>query len=191
MRMTRTGGAVALAVMLGALGVAVAQEQPPAPSGDGIPVESTQEVQLSPQEMLQRAQAAVQSMEATRKIIRQQLSAARKERDVVKQLCLEDKLNQIDKTLSTTDERRAAIQSAVEGNDAEGAKTNYNVLQFLAEQGETIKAEANQCIGSEEGLTGQTEVSVDIDDSIPDEDPSEFPEDPLVTPPPPLASPTN
>ncbi len=42
----------------------------------------------------------------------------------------------------------------------------------------TLVSEANQCIGEETGFVEESAVTVEIDDSIPDEDPPSFPPTP-------------
>src|SRR5689334_3665600 len=74
-------------------GIAAAQAggQPPDASA-GV----ARQVTLSPQEQVAQAEGFVSRMDAARNTVRRQLETARTQRDVVKVLCLNDKLNQID-----------------------------------------------------------------------------------------------
>lgn len=197
MRMKTRGRTLAAAlVVLGAFsGVAFAQgdaEEPAAADPPPVEVGSKRNQNLTGPQVQDAASGIRDFLETTRKSIRTALTQARKERDLVKRLCLEDKLNQIDKTLSSAKDRLAAVNASLDQDtpDLEQARHDLNVMEFLKEQGQGIAAEANQCIGQEQGTAGETEVTVDISDDIPDTDPSEFPEDPVVSPPPPVNSPT-
>ncbi len=121
--------------------------------------------------------------------IRRMLSEAREKRDVVKVLCLDDKLNQADVATRSAGDRKPNLDAAAKSNDKDQGKHEFTVIQTLRERVKSLVAEANQCIGEETGFVGDTEVTVDVDPTIPD-DPSNFPDDPLISQPPPVSSPT-
>ena len=174
---------IAFAV-IGALGVAVAQEAPP------VTQPAEEPAALTPAEMVVQAKGFLPQMDRSATAVRRQLSLAREQKDVVKALCLNDKLNQIDVALRSAKERMAPLRSAVGRKDADRARHEFTVIQVLRDRIRALVAEANQCIGEETGFVGDSRVTVDIDPSIPQTDPSEFPEDPLVSDPPVLSSPT-
>src|SRR5947209_3896256 len=68
---------------------------PAAGTGDAQ-VGFQRKTQLTPQEQLAEAQKHIGRMEAAAGVVRKMLEEARKQRDVVKTLCLNDKLSQID-----------------------------------------------------------------------------------------------
>jgi hypothetical protein len=175
------------ATLLAAMGIAVAQQAaPPQP----VEVSGQQDVGLSPQQMLTEAKAYLPTMDRGASTVRQQLAAAREEKDVVKTLCLNDKLNQIDLAVRTATDRVSGLESAVAQNDSDRARHQFTVVQVLRDRVNTLVSEANQCIGEETGFVGDSAITVEVDDSIPDEDPSEFPADPVLSGPPVLSSPT-
>jgi hypothetical protein len=178
-------GFVAALAILGVLGLAVAQESPPAPATD---TSTESEASLTPPEMLAKAKGFVPAMDRSATAVRRQLTLAREQRDVVKALCLNDKLNQIDLAIRTATDRMAGLESAVSQNDAERSKHQFTVLQVLRERVTTLVSEANQCIGEETGFVGESNVTVEVDPNIPDTDPSEFPTDPVISNPPILSS---
>jgi hypothetical protein len=180
-------GLVAALATLGVLGMAVAQENPPAPMTTAEASTDAEE-QLSPPEMLAKAKGFVPAMDRSATAVRRQLTLAREQRDVVKALCLNDKLNQIDLATRTATDRMAGLESAVSQNDAERSKHQFTVLQVLRERVTTLVSEANQCIGEETGFVGESNVTVEVDPNIPDTDPSEFPTDPIISNPPILSS---
>src|SRR5690606_29991535 len=112
--------------------------------------------------------------------VRQQLTLARQERDVVKVLCLNDKLNQINVALASANDRQRALEAMIQGKNNDGAKHEHTIIVVLRSRVDTLVAEANQCIGEELGYLGETAVSIDIDPEIPDTDPADFPQEPII-----------
>src|SRR4051812_16469114 len=183
MRATKKAWAVfAATTVLCCVGVALAQDaaQPPA----AVSVESQKDVNLTPQQMLQRARAFKPSMDNDAQAVQRQATDAKQKHDVVKSLCLSDKLSQIHVASSTAAGRIETLEAAVNHNDADAAKHEFTIIQVLKDRSAALVSEANQCIGEETGFIGESTVTVSIDPSIPDTDPSEFPNDPFVTQPP-------
>jgi hypothetical protein len=179
-------------VILSAVGVAIAQEgggQPP-PSVGTTEVKGGADVSLSPKEMLDKVRGFVPEMDQLRATVSQQLGEARKKKDVVKALCLDDKVKQMKLATDTAKDRVVDLSSAVSQNDADRSKHEFTVIQVLRERVQTLVAEAQQCIGEETGFVGNADVSLTIDPAVPDADPSDFPDDALVSDPPLLSSPT-
>jgi hypothetical protein len=172
--------------IVSALGVAFAQEGPPATPPD---VTTQQDVKLSPAQMRDEAEKYLPEMERGASTVRKQLSESREQRDVVKVLCLNDKLNQIDVASRSARDRMPNLRNAGEKNDADRARHEFTVIQVLRDRVRSLVAEANQCIGEETGFVGDTQLTVEVDPTIPD-DPSNFPDEPIVSQPPVLASPT-
>lgn len=170
------------------VGVAVAQV------GGGLPapqnVSGGKDVSLSPQQMLDRARAMLPEMLKVRVTVAGQLTEARKKKDVVKALCLDDKVKQMKLATDTARDRVVDLTSSVSQSDPDRSKHEFTVIQVLRERVQTLLAEAQQCIGEETGFIGNDDVTLEIDPAVPDADPSDFPEDPLVSEPPVLSSPT-
>jgi hypothetical protein len=173
------------------VGVAVAQEDgstaPAAPAKD---VSGGQDVSLTPKQMLDKVQSMIPEMEKQRGSVSAQLTDAKNKKDVVKALCLDDKVKQMKLATDTAKDRVVDLTSAVGQNDPDRSKHEFTVVQVLRERVQTLVAEAQQCIGEETGFVGNQDIVVDIDPAIPDTDPSGFPDDPLVSDPPVTASPT-
>ena len=155
-------------------GIAAAQAGgPPQPADASAGV--ARQVTLSPQEQVAQADGFVSRMEATRNSVARQLATARTQRDVVKVLCLNDKLNQIDVAIRSAKERKSALEAAAQRNDADLANHEFTILTVLRQRTDQLTAEANQCIG-EEGLTvDEAAVTYTYDNPSPPEDPSEYP----------------
>ena len=158
-----------IAAAIGVLGaLSVADAQTPATAGGRGPlgIAPQRDLNVSPKEASTHAGGLIQAMETSATSVRQQLETARSARDVVRVLCLNDKLNQIDVAIRSGRERAAAVRGAADRNDRERARHEYTVLTVLHERVQTLVAEANQCIGEEAGFVGESRVTVQIDPNI-------------------------
>jgi hypothetical protein len=136
--------------------------------------------QLTPQEQLAESAKHVGRMEQAAVGVRKMLEEARKQRDVVKTLCLNDKLSQIDVAIRSARDRRQQLQAAVNRNDAELANHEFTILTVLRQRVEQLVAEANQCIGEEAAFVGDTRVKTTIDPTIPPDETPYPPTDPTL-----------
>jgi uncharacterized protein (DUF2342 family) len=94
------------------------------------------------------ADAALSAAEQASAAVRHMLQTARAQRDIVKTLCLNDKLNQIDVTVRSARERREAYATAVAHGGGELGSHELTMLGVLRQRAQVLAAEANQCIGS-------------------------------------------
>jgi hypothetical protein len=144
---------------------------------------------LTPQEQVGESAKHIARMEQAAAGVRKMLEEARKQRDVVKTLCLNDKLSQVDVAIRSGRDRRSQLQAAVNRNDSELANHEFTILTVLRQRSEQLVAEANQCIGEEAAFVGDTRTQVTIDPSIPpDETPYPATDPTLVVSPPPCTS---
>jgi hypothetical protein len=184
----------AAVVVLGLGSTALAQ------SGTGAPLPQVgfeRHVQLSPQEQLAQADLIQSRVEQASALVRRQLDSARQARDVVKSLCLSDKLSQVDVAGRSAKDREGALQSAVQRGDGELANHEFTILTVLRQRVDQLSAEANQCVGEEVAFVGETRVVTEIDPNLPGtgEENTAFPAvapavATPVSPPPPVASPS-
>jgi hypothetical protein len=161
-------------VLLGAAGSAVAQPTNANPRADA---ESTfqRRVQLSPAEELNESEGIVTKMELASTLIRHQLEQARTQRDVVRTLCLNDKLSQIDVAVRSAHDRKDSLRSASARSDNELANHEFTIMTVLRQRSEQLVAEANQCIGEETAFVGQTQVVTQVDPNLPSDDNTSYP----------------
>jgi hypothetical protein len=184
MKSGRARGLTAAIAVFSALGAAFAQDAPrSAPVAADAPAPAP-EPELTPAQMLTQARGFLPPMDRAASVVRKQLQLAREQKDVVKALCLNDKLNQIDLATRTATDRVSGLEAAVNANDAERSKHQYTVILVLRDRVNILVSEANQCIGEDVGFVGDSNVTMEIDPDIPDTDPSGFPEDPIVSDPP-------
>jgi len=178
-------------VTLTGVGAAVAQEgAEPTPPAGTRDVKGGADVSLSPPQMLERVRTMIPQMDLQRGIVVGQLAEAKRKKDVVKALCLDDKSKQMKLATDTAKDRVLDLTAAVSQGDGDRSKHEFTVVQVLHDRVQSLVAEAQQCIGEETGFVGNSDVIVDIDSAIPNADPSDFPDDPLVSEPPVLSSPT-
>jgi hypothetical protein len=185
-------GLLGLLLLFGAIGVASAQSAPATPTPASTPpveLGAGQDVALSADAMAGMAKGFLPEMDRGAAVVRRLLAEAREKRDVVRVLCLNDKLNQVDLATRTASDRVDAVSAAAQAKDLDRTKHEFTVASVLRDRVRTLVSEANQCIGEETGFVGESKVTVDIDPNLPDEDP-DFPDDPLVSVPPVLSSPT-
>jgi hypothetical protein len=171
--------AVVLALVVGQ-GVASAQAQGAATPAPDAQAGLTRQVNLSPKEELAQADGYLNRMDGARTNVRRQLEQARAARDVVKTLCLNDKLNQIDVAIRSARERRQSLELAANRNDVDLSNHEYTILSVLKQRSDQLTAEANQCIGKEAGFVGESAVTSTIDPNLPQEDPSQYPSDQVI-----------
>ncbi len=173
-------------------GVAIAQGGPDANSPPGGPGDVNAglqtQVSLTPQQQLTQADGDMAKMEQARSNVRRQLMEAREQRDVVKTLCLNDKLTQLNVAIASAQERRDALAAAVKRGDKDLSTHEFTILSVLRQRSDQLATEANQCVGEEVGVVGQSSVTTTIDKNLPEEDPSEYPTFTVVVDPPDCAS---
>ncbi len=120
-------------------------------------------------------------MEGAAALIRGQLGKARAERDVVKTLCLNDKLSQADVAVRSARDRNSALKEAAARNDSELTNHEFTILSVLGQRSQQLTAEANQCIGEEATTIGETKVSREVDPTLPPADETDGPPYYMVT----------
>lgn len=121
---------------------------------------------VAPGDQASLADQYVAKMSASSARVRHMLDEARRQKDVVKTTCLSDKLAQIEVALRSAKERSSALKSAISRGDTDLRNHEFSVMNVLRQRAEQLDAEANQCIGEELGLPGETKVTFSIDPNI-------------------------
>jgi hypothetical protein len=171
---SKLGWFAAAAIVLGASGSAVAQSGGAGPTA-GPQVGFERRPQLSPQDELNQADIILTRMNQAAATVRRQLDTARQTRDVVKSLCLSDKLSQIDVAARSARDRQTALQAAAQRGDAELSNHEFTMMTVLRQRGEQLTAEANQCIGEDLAFVGQTEVTANSPDLPAENNTTDYP----------------
>jgi hypothetical protein len=163
------------AFVLGVAGSATAQSGGGNATGDAQ-VGFERKAQLSSKDQLTQADAILTRLDQASGAVRRQLERARTARDVVKSLCLNDKLSQIDVAGRTAKDRQSALQAAVQRGDTELSNHEFTIMTVLRQRAEQLVAEANQCLGEEVAFVGQTQVTTEINPDLPMEPVTDFPD---------------
>lgn len=123
---------------------------------------------LSPSEQLAAAQAVVNQGNQLSQRVGHMLDDARREGDIIRLTCLNDKLTEINAILRSAQGRMGSLGKAV---DADARNHESTVLTVLGQKFQTLDQEANQCVGQDLYETGTTKVVTEIDpDLLPFED---------------------
>jgi hypothetical protein len=172
MGMLRGRSLVAVVAVMGSLAVAAAQDAS-APQPDGPAAAPAPAAPQSPGEQVAAGQQVVRQGEALSQRIRGLLEQARRESDIIRVTCLNDKLTQVNANLRTASQRAEALQKAA---DPDLRNHESTVLGVLAQKFGVLDQEAGQCVGQDMFNTGTTRVTTEIDEAtIPDESPDNLP----------------
>ncbi len=177
-------GAAGVAV-LAASGVLAEDAEPAIP---GPPAEIEQEASLSGPEQTAWAQEQLSSMEGLSERIQGLLDQARRERDIIKVTCLNDKLTQINVSIRSFRERMEQHAEAVRARSDERRDHAYRLMVILAQRARSLRLEAEGCVGETDVVFGRTRVETEIDPGITPDDPSRIPDVDFVFDRPPSAS---
>jgi len=118
------------------------------------------QVQVSQQEQLTNAQTIVERGSSLSQRVTQLLDDARREADVIRVTCLNDKLTQINANLRTAQSRLNSLQKTV---DVDQRNHEYIVMTVLGQKLQSLDQKASQCVGQWLYDTGPTKVGTEID----------------------------
>ncbi len=187
---------LAIAALLIGGGIALAQDRTggegQAQDGENGAADVERHANLSgPEQVAEAERIGTRATQISRRV-QQMLDEARRERDIMRVTCLNDKLTQVNANLRTTGARGDSLREAVQMNDDDRRNHEFTVLTVLSQKFRTLEQEANQCVGQDIFETGTTRVETSIDPATPNEDATAVPSFPEVPVPfiPPPASPT-
>lgn len=146
-----------------------------------ITVPMDKEAQISPREMTSKASEFITEMQGVLEHVVELQTAARKQKDVIKLNCVNDKLLQVKTLLKIAEAARTNLVEAIaQGNDA-GRYHQYSQITIAHENVTVLRDEASACIGEELIFLGPTEVNVDAP-TLPDDPTAEGDEDYIEPP---------
>ncbi len=163
------------------LGYAVAQE-----SGDvdrrrregGAVGAQTDEAALSPAAQRQAAESAVASASSSCDAQSKAHQSAKRDKDIIRATCLDDKVSQCEANLQNLKRRQAALDEAIAAGDSGRANHESTVIGVLSQKFKMLAQAANQCVGQDLFDTGETQTRSEVDLFAPDEDPTVIQPDP-------------
>jgi len=125
---------------------------------------------------LEEKQSRVESMLAEQRKILARVSTLLKEaraaKDIVQLNCINEKLTQIKGLLKISENASVKMYEAISNNQADIINHEYTKISVAHQRCVTLGAEAEQCVGEIAVYTGQTEVTVEIDENITEDDPT-------------------
>ena len=145
-----------MAVVLSGAGLAQAQQTTPPPAVTTKRAVNSAEQAAQARSVLQRAQVLAQR-------ISQMLEEARRESDIIRVTCLNDKLTQVNANMRTAQTRLTAYENA---QDPEQKNHEATVLSVLGQKFQVLDQEANRCVGQDLYETGSTKVQTEIDTAM-------------------------
>lgn len=116
------------------------------------------------------------------------LKEARAAKDIVQLNCVNEKLTQIKGLLKISENASVKMYEAIANAQDDVINHEFTKITVAHQRGVSLGAEAEQCVGEIAVYTGQTEVSVEIDEDVTEYDPTEPPGSVLPPVVPPVAS---
>jgi hypothetical protein len=156
-------------------GTGAAKRQPDAGQQQRSDVDLTfrQQSNLSPQEMIDQAEATLKDIQAGLKRIVGLQELARKSNDIIKLNCVNDKLVQVKAAANIAEQSMTDLHEGIARRD-EGMRIHAFTKQSITMQKvRVLVTEAENCVGQDISFVGSEQVTVDVDPSIPEADPTE------------------
>ncbi len=167
MNRRRTSIAAVLFALAGATGAFAAVGE-----GTDVGIDFRKSITLSPQETLSQSKDYYKKMQETQRRVQALQAKAKKDKDMVKLNCVQDKLTQLNGHLSVTDQSMSSLTANIAKGDDAGRQHEFTRITILYQKVVTLGTEAEQCIGEDVSYIGPTTVDVEIDPSIPPGDPT-------------------
>lgn len=160
--------------------------------GDGLEVDIDMPMKvtanISPNDMVEQASDHVRKMHEVLKRVVQLQDVARRQKDVIKLNCVNDKILQVKQLLNIAEGASTNMQEAMARKDDEGRYHEFGRITIATQQVTVLGTEAETCIGEDLSFLGPTEVTVEQPEEA-QENPTDTPEPviPVVDPPPPAS----
>ncbi len=163
-----------LVATVGALltgGIVLAQDAGPVPAKPDVEVPAATRAEISANDMVKQVTEYRSKMEEMLKHIVQLQDQAKRQKDVIKLNCVNDKELQLKAVLNIADEANTNLVTAIARGDEADRYHQFGRITLAYQEAQRIAAEAEQCVGEDLTYLGKTTVSV--------EEPR-IPEDPTV-----------
>jgi hypothetical protein len=128
---------------------------------DTIQQGMTKRAEMSSQQMITNAEGILVKMRDVLKRVVQLQGIARKQKDVIKLNCVNDKLLQVKQLVNIGESNKTNLEEAVARDDESGRYDFYSNITIANDQVQTLGAEAEQCIGQDLSFLGPTETTVE------------------------------
>ena len=168
-------------LVLGSLGAALAQDQAPqqGQNGQGDQAQGEAQVQqranlTGPEQVAEADRILTRGTQIARRAS-SMLDEARREHDVMRVTCLDDKLTQVNANLRSATDRAGSLRQATQTQDRDLSDHEFTVMTVLGQKFRTLEQEANACVGQDIFETGTTHVEMRTDPGTPTDDPDVVP----------------
>lgn len=141
---------------------------PPAEPTPDVSIPMEKEAQIAPAEMERRANEVGAKAREDEKRVEHLKAEARKQKDVIKLNCINDKLLQIKQLLNILEDGLSKLSLAIAGGDDGERYHRYTVVTISGEKISVLRDEAEACVGDEISYLGPLSVNVDEPD-VPDD----------------------
>jgi hypothetical protein len=144
-------------------------------AGGEVDISVAQKPNLTVEEMINQSKQYQQGMTQVLQRIQVLQETARKQKDIIKLNCVADKLVQTKVNVSIADQAMTSLQENIARVDEGGRTHEFTRLTIINQKVIVLGAEAENCIGEDLTFVGATRVDVDVDPSIPRDDPTQPP----------------
>lgn len=140
-------------------------------AAETAPVTKVERVTVADPEKLQRSDESLSRMRAILKNVLKLLEDARREKDVVKLNCVNEKLTQIKGLLRVSEQASIGLQEAAARKDADGSEHEFAKINIAKIKVEQLRAESEECIGQLAYVIDEkTTVEVEAPTDLPNQD---------------------
>jgi hypothetical protein len=156
-------------------GLAVAQQAEDDEDGqEEASMQVRRAADMTPADQVTEAQRLLSNGQSLSLRVQGMLDQSRREGDVLRVTCLDDKLTQVNAHVRTLGDRVEALQEAVRLADEARRNHEYTVIVVLGQNLVVLDRAASECIGQDIYEIGTTRVVTTIDPNSPDIDPSQL-----------------
>lgn len=126
---------------------------------------------LSGKEMQQKADGMLTEMRASLRSSLDLIAQARRQKDVVRLNCLNDRVTPMKGVLKVAEDAAQGLQEQAASGDLEAARGSYTKIALARERIATLRVQAQNCVGAESYYGGDTEVTTDVNPQLAGGDP--------------------
>jgi hypothetical protein len=159
---------------------------PPAPGNVDLPIRARANIPIPA--MTQQTTDYIAKMNDTLKRLVQLQEIARRQKDVIKLNCVNDKLLQHKQLLNIADQAQTNMQEAIARGDEDARYHEFGRVTIAYQQSQALSTDAENCIGEDLTFLGPTTVTVE-EPAIPEDNTAPQGPDYPVVQPLPVASP--
>ncbi len=122
---------------------------------------------LTAPEMLSAAKEYFASMDGTMKRIQQLQEQSKRQKDIIRLNCVNDKLMQSKVDVTIAQQSMGALQESIARADEGGRAHEFTRLTIVNQKVLVLGTEAENCIGEDLSFVGATRIDVEVDPNLP------------------------